>query len=274
MKPRNERNTSDGPVTLEEKLSTAMRANSLAVQPDRECAADRIGALGVATFLRDEEGRPRRQEQTGVVLRSLRRELLARLWRLKYGLDAPVRRDCVLELVEVFRRRGNHLRNRRHAPDLLLRFADCLISEWINDHCPACKGRGTKGGYRGGIMFTRAICPTCDGAKYVHEVGQSGYPVQRPCQTCGAKGWVKQGRRLEPVRERVCGECHGLGRRGIDAQALVRPRIDALGITVEEYDASWRSAFADMHHLLNDIDASLGKSLQIGLRRGSIRATE
>jgi hypothetical protein len=228
-----------------------------------------------------------------VVRRDRLRELLASLWRLKYGLQSAARKDCVIRLTQLQFERGS--RGRRGAGSTAdarwrattvetYRFVGRVIDEWVADACPDCHGRGVKGGTRMQFGAVRGVCGPCAGSGRVdhwsaamldllmhgdHD-GQVAVPVKKPCLPCLGRGWTSRMVKHAAERERSCSTCGGAGKRRLIDPALDAPRMAALKITRADYAYRWQRRFLDLHAMLARVDAELQQGLQSEMKRGSI----
>lgn len=274
------------PPTLVEKVGVAMNAHSLESSVDFEGAADRLGGLGAATFKRDAAGKPLIHAEMEVVQRDRGRELLAYLWRLKYGEQPTVRRQCVLLLERMLSARGGRGRHWKAGRLLTVRFVVRVIDEWVNDGCPECGGRCTKGGTRAHFSTVRKACTECHETGTVehwtqamldlllhgdHD-GQVAVPVMKPCPACTGRRWVSGTVKVGYARERACGACSGSGKRRLTDEALDNPRMAALQITKADYAYKWKRRFMEVHGVLSRVDELLKDGLQSEMKTGSIHS--
>ncbi|WP_080429855.1 hypothetical protein [Burkholderia ubonensis] len=173
--------------------------------------------------------------------------------RFKRGKFLRITRE---ELPE---KRNGHVVDRVSA-NVIDRFAFRVLTEWIDNSCQQCTGRG--------IECTvelpakdRAVCSVCVGARRLcvfeeripFAAGKNGPLVFREykiCDKCLGAGGGEISQQLDLRGRRICAGCRGSGRSSIDEVA----RASNLGVTLDEYRRNWSWRFRDMLAMLDRID--------------------
>lgn len=240
-----------------------------------------IGALAYAQINPNAEERPR---LTLVQLEAVepmefdpRTELGSQLVRLKLGGDASVAQRTAL-LLERWVRHQRAFRSWKLRPgreDLVTRFVQQSLDEWLFETCTECHGRQLVGLDRGEIVERRIRCTRCSGRGWLQEVprysdkarSKIGSPVLRDCNACGGRRW----RTHAKVRQRKteqCGKCKGTGQR----IASAAERAMSLGVDVRVYEKHWEKKFSWLAGGLDRLNHIVKRCLQSQLRAGISRA--
>ena len=114
---------------------------------------------------------------------------------------------------------------------------------YMEPACPACKGRGFTG-VETAIEESLEDCPDCKGTGVIaHPVEGREKPRFEPCHTCQGKGQVTKKAKPKAFAPKVCGECHGSGKRKVPARygreirdvlAVMESRRRAAGVAVRK----------------------------------------
>jgi hypothetical protein len=223
------------------------------------------------------------------------------LWRAKYGADRRVLPAAALLLANIIRtahrfkrapgaqrRRGRTgrrndaaaSRQREHTPaDLADALARRAITEWVDDRCEHCDGRGMMGGeqYLGSRVLAR--CKACAAEGWIVDVLRAPssapvvddfgnlLPLRKTCGTCGGRGRVD---RAQPPAgpATVCSHCKGTGKRRVDHAR----RAAAIGLPLDVYRRQWAPVFDALLSLLDQVDAKVAAGLRSQLRRDNVPA--
>lgn len=185
----------DPRVCVREALGAAV--NALDLSPGGR-AVDLLGALGAAAHNRYfDTGNERMQARlsaVGTAEIDPRKRLASLLERAKFGLD----RSSIQPAIYHF---ANYLRERREYANwrvgdgsaLLIRFAGCIVFEWLHDRCAQCGGSGQLAvgpiGQRNTRTKTCGLCGGMGAARTDHRVRAQLLGVHR---TIYERHWLKR----------------------------------------------------------------------------------
>ncbi|WP_153100818.1 hypothetical protein [Paraburkholderia hayleyella] len=259
-------------IDLKEKAGVAMNARG----PFSERGGDPEVTLGALAFAND---------------------LGRLLWRMKYGQDitrAGMRRTTLL-LAERVRASGKFKRARfaglnqsdrqkkglgkdvdKKMADIVERFAERLIVEWVADVCPHCNGQRSHS-LSALPRRVMATCSKCKGAgriciseeriPFAH--GMHGPMIFREwdrCDACHGQRSVLESVAVEKTNaSQICRYCKGAGRLPVDDAA----RAVALGVSLDIYRRRWVDQFSAMLSMLDQIDGRVGDVMRAQLRFGT-----
>lgn len=201
--------------TVLERLSAAKTSSDLSHRT-KTCDVDYVGALGAAGI----------KNPAGSAL-----------------LDADLTRssDTLLKAYKAVEQIVNIRAARRHwmmSSQKRRAIAIGAFRLYMEPACPACKGRGFTG-VETAIEESLEDCPDCKGSGHV--ANPSG--LQIPCHTCQGKGHVTKKAKPKAFAPKVCGECHGSGKRKVPARygreirdvlAVMESRRRAAGVAVRK----------------------------------------
>ncbi len=201
--------------TVLERLSAAKTSSDLSHRT-KTCDVDYVGALGAAGI----------KNPAGSAL-----------------LDADLTRssDTLLKAYKAVEQIVNIRAARHHwmmSSQKRRAIAIGAFKLYMEPACPACKGRGFTG-VETAIDESLEDCPDCKGSGHV--ANHSG--LQIPCHTCQGKGHVTKKAKPKAFAPKVCGECHGSGKRKVPARygreirdvlAAMESRRRAAGVAVRK----------------------------------------
>jgi hypothetical protein len=273
--------------------------------------------LAVALNIRGQLADPISNADVKIGALGLSGDLGSLLWRLKYAeqVNRGLLHKATLLLSNSIRssrkfKRGrftgldpNARRNRIagrpfdvKSADIIERFAQRLLLEWVNDACAKCNGVGSDVG----ANFTATIwkpCEACAPSRVVPkddeaakawranapmrwkaglvedwvyvpegESTRSGDRLRRilrqaSCSACMGKGIVET--RIKRRSPGACSRCQGSKREPI-SEAM---RATALGVTGDIYRKHWHALFAGMLEVLDRVDGKTGDSVRARMRR-------
>ncbi|CAN7398052.1 hypothetical protein [Paraburkholderia terricola] len=258
---------------------------------------DLMERAGVAMNVRGQFSDPIADPKVTLGALAFANELGSALVRIKAGQQATpalVRRVTLL-LAQMIRTSGRFKRSKytgmtrtglreyrggqavdRSNVDIIERFAQRLLLEWVDDQCAACDGRGVLGRGAGRGPVPEAIsCDCCGGRgsiciseEYVPFAartdgrGPMAFREYERCTSCSGRGKVL----VAPVETRagrqICTRCAGSGRRQADEAG----RAQALGISLSDCKRNWARRFHDMLALLDHVDGSVSDTMRRQLR--------
>ncbi|ACD15583.1 hypothetical protein [Paraburkholderia phytofirmans] len=251
---------------------------------------------GVAMNVRSQLGEPTGDPKVTLGALAFAAELGSLLWRMKYGQDVKrkgLRRATLLlanrvrwsgkfargkftglDRKENRARRSGHEFERSHA-DIVERFAQRAIVEWVADRCPHCEGRGVFGrsGKPPSAKVIESECPTCHGERSV-VVSEERIPFAhngrapmvfreyQRCDTCNGRGSIHKEQKPSRDGRQICPHCGGTARLAVDDAE----RALALGVSIELYRAQWERYFHMVFSMLDKVDGSAADTVRRQMR--------
>lgn len=234
---------------------------------------DLIGALAYA------QTNPNAEEHDAHEVAEIdpRTDLGSLLVRLKLGGDASVasRTAMLLERWVRHQRAFRRWKMRPGRDDLVGRFVQQCLDEWLFPTCGECVGRQLVGLDRGEIVERRVRCMRCAGKGWLNEVpsytprapSRLGVKVRKDCHQCGGRG-LRTSVRVRQRKTEQCGKCKGTGLR----IASSAERALALGLDVRVYERHWERRFSWLASGLDRLEHVERRCLQSQLRAGISRA--
>jgi Zn finger protein HypA/HybF involved in hydrogenase expression len=251
---------------------------------------------GVAMNVRSQLGDPTSDPKVTLGALAFAAELGSLLWRMKYGQDVKRNglRRATLLLASRIRwsgkfargkftgldrkdnraRRSGHEVERAHA-DIVERFAQRAIVEWVADRCPHCEGRGVFGrsGKPPAPKVAEANCPTCHGERFI-VVDEERIPFAHNgraptvfreyarCETCCGRGLIRIEQKAARDGRQICPHCAGTARLAADDAA----RALAIGVSIDLYRTQWERYFHLVFSMLDKIDGSAADTVRRQMR--------
>lgn len=168
--------------------------------------------------------------------------LAAIAWGLKY--QPPRDRRGAFKAASILLRHAVFPRRGGPAPKTLAAICEAALTEWMNDQCPRCHGRGRTGTGREVVHERRLTCSTCRGERRLFRTASdSATRIEAPCGACAGRGWNPATKTVH-TRLRACSQCRS-GRR----IWRTKERALALHMTGQEFGNWSQSYHAALRHL-------------------------
>ncbi|TCK96264.1 hypothetical protein [Paraburkholderia sp. BL9I2N2] len=251
---------------------------------------------GVAMNVRSQLGEPTGDPKVTLGALAFANELGNLLWRMKYGQDikrSGLHRATLLlasrirwsgkfargkftglDRKENRDRRAGRSVERSHA-DIVERFAQRVIIEWVADKCPHCEGRGVSGRSekRNTAKIVEVKCATCHGERFLvvdeeyipfahNGRGPMAFREYERCVTCHGRGTIRSEQKAVRDGRQICRFCDGSGRHPVDEAA----RAVALGVSLDLYRSQWARYFHGVFAVLDKVDGSAADTMRRQMR--------
>ncbi|MGA9914197.1 MAG: hypothetical protein WBR17_16865 [Paraburkholderia sp.] len=251
---------------------------------------------GVAMNVRSQLGESTGDPKVTLGALAFVNELGNLLWRMKYGQD--VKRSSLqratlllasrirwsgkfargkftgLDRKENRDRRAGRSFERSHA-DIIERFAQRVIIEWVADKCQHCEGRGVLGRSekRTALKVVELTCETCRGERFLvvdeeyipfahNGRGPMALREYERCGTCHGRGTIRSEQKAARDGRQICPFCNGTARHPVDEAA----RALALGVSLDLYRTQWARYFHGVFAMLDKVDGSAADTMRRQMR--------